>query len=67
MVRLNSLDDLNDVWLTSAESDVYTDYQGKNAGGERKAVAFEASAKIVKPASASEESTVPAPPTPAGQ
>ncbi|HSK47991.1 MAG TPA: hypothetical protein VLA05_08320 [Coriobacteriia bacterium] len=66
IVRLNSLDDLNDVWLTMAGSEIFDQYQATNEGGTLKVVAFQATAKIAKPAADISETAVPAPP-PAGQ
>lgn len=62
LVRLNSLSDLYDVWLTTAESEEYGDFQGVDGALPLKAVAFETSAKILRP-----ETAVPAPPATAGQ
>jgi len=67
IVRLNSLDDLNDVWLTMAGSEPYNGYQGDETGGSLRSVAFEATAKIIKPTDeATTNTAVPAPPS-AGQ
>jgi hypothetical protein len=67
LVRVNGLDDLYDVWLTTADSDLYADFQGDEAGGENKVVVFESSAKISRPSTGTAESAVPAPPSTAGQ
>jgi len=67
LVRLNSLDDLNDVWLTDAASEDYAEYQGSNEGGTLPIVGYEITAKILKPAATETSTTaVPAPPS-AGQ
>jgi Tfp pilus assembly protein PilN len=67
LVRINSLDALNDVWLTTAASEDYSEFQGSSAGGSAATVAWELTAKIVKPADDSAPSAVPAPPSTAGQ
>lgn len=64
LVRLNSLDSLYDVWLTTAESESFDSFSGGT--GSANVVTFEATSKIEKP-SADASTTVPAPPTPAGQ
>jgi Tfp pilus assembly protein PilN len=67
LVRVNALDAFNDVWLTTAESEIYDEYQGENAGGSKKSVAFSITGKVVKPDAESAQSAVPAPPSTAGQ
>jgi len=67
LVRVNALDSVNDVWLTTAESDSYDDYQGDAAGGTKKSVAFQITGKVVKPETDTAQSAVPAPPSTAGQ
>lgn len=66
LVRVNSLEDPYDVWLTNATSKEFTDFQGVQQG-KALAVEFEVSAKLAKPESDTQQSAVPAPPATAGQ
>ena len=66
LVRINSLEDLYDVWLTRASSGLFADFQG-GVEGDAKAVGFEMTAKIAKPDSQTQQSAVPAPPATADQ
>jgi Tfp pilus assembly protein PilN len=62
LVRLNSLDSLYDVWLTTAESENFEQFMGESEGDTR-VVTFESTSKIAKPDATASASTVPAPPT----
>ncbi len=64
LVRLNSLADLYDVWLTAASSGL-SEVQGSDSGEQT--VIFGATSKIVKPVAPTADSAVPAPPTTTGQ
>jgi Tfp pilus assembly protein PilN len=67
LVRINSLDGFNDVWLTSASGEGYSDFQGSDEGGSAETVAWELTAKIDTPEDETAQSTVPAPPSTAGE
>lgn len=60
LVRLNSLDSINDVWLTIAEVSEYSQYQGDDEGGTADTVNFEATSKIVPPPSDTSTPSAPA-------
>lgn len=74
LVRLNSLAQLYDVWLTSARSTVYQEFQsntrsetGAGPQGNAKVVQFEITSKIATQTASPAPTAVPAPPTEAGQ
>lgn len=70
LVRLGSLEQLYDVWLTNASTLKYSDFYTTGAASQDaslSAVGFSPTAKVVIPASATASSSVPAPPSTPGQ
>jgi len=67
LVRLDAIDNLQDVWLTLAEGSSFDGYQGDDAKGTLETIEFTVEAKISLPPTATANTAVPAPPTKAGE
>lgn len=63
LVRINSLDGFEDVWLSNASSSKYSAFEG-SAEGEAKVVGFEVSGKIVTESKLAQDDADAAPPAP---